>query len=111
MRNRYNYLRGYEFDCAKAASRFDEDPNSLAMDHLLTLTVDTIPRGAYMRVGSGHRQEGDGDGKRQFIFVLDAADDKETLEKKPLRVEDLDPMFRQATEVVLSGPYIYISDD
>jgi hypothetical protein len=109
MRSKFNYLRGFEFDCIKAASSFGEDPNSTGMDHLLIITVRTLPREAYMRVGSGHRLEGDG--KRQFIFVLDGADDKESLEKKPFMFEELDPMFKQATEIVLSGPFIYVSDD
>jgi len=108
MRNKYNYLKGYEFDSIKAASNFDARPNSQGMDHILAITVDTIPREAYIRVGSGHRLEG---GKRQFVFVLDRADDKESLEKKPFVFEELDPMFRQATEMVLSGPFVYVSDD
>ena len=108
MRDRYNYFKGYEFDCIKAASNFDVKPNSPGMDHILTLTVDIIPREAYIRVGCGHRLEG---GQRQFVFVLDVADDKESLEKEPFVFEELDPMFRQATEKVLSGPFIYVSDD
>jgi hypothetical protein len=49
MRVKYNYLKGYEFDRVKAAStNFDEEPNSQGIDHILTLTVDTIPRHAYM---------------------------------------------------------------
>jgi len=62
-----------------------------------------------MRAGSGHRL--DGDGKWQFVFVLDGADTKESLEKKPFVFEELDPMFKQATDMVLSGPFIYVSDD
>ncbi|KIM92225.1 hypothetical protein PILCRDRAFT_810256 [Piloderma croceum F 1598] len=110
MRCRYNFLKGYEFDSVKAASNFDEKPNSPGMDQLLTITVDTIPQERRISgLGSGHRLEGDG--KRRFIFVLDGADDKESLEKKPLVIEELDPMIRQATELVLSGPFIYVSDD
>ena len=109
MRVKYNYLKGYEFDRIKAASNFDEEPNSQGIDHVLALTVDTIPRQAYMTVGCGHRI--DGDGKRRFIFVLDGADDKESLEKRPLVLEKLDLMFKQATETVLSGPFVYVSDD
>ena len=109
MRSKYRYLKGCEFDSIKAASNFDEMPNSPGMDQLLTITVDTIPREVYTRVGSGHRLEGDA--KRRFIFVLDGADDKESLEKKPSVFSKLDPMFKQATEMVLSGPFIYISDD
>ena len=66
-------------------SSFGEDPNSTGMDPLLIITG----------VGSGHRLEGDG--KRQFIFVLGVADDKESLEKKAFMFEELDPMFKQAT--------------
>jgi hypothetical protein len=109
MRRRYNYLKGYEFDNLKAASHFDPKPSPQAMENILTTTVDTIPREAYMRVGCGHRPEGDG--KRLFIFVLDGADDKESLENKPIVFEKLDPMFQQATQWVLSGPFIYVSDD
>ena len=43
--------------------------------------------------------------------MLDGADDKECLEKKPFAFEVLDSMFKQATEMVLSGPSIYVSDD
>ena len=68
-------IKGYEFDSIKAASNFDEMPNSPGMDHLLTITVDAIASEAYMRVGSGHRLEGDA--KRRFIFVLDESNDKQ----------------------------------
>ena len=94
MRCRYNFLKGYEFDGVKAASNFDEKPNSPGMDQFFTITVDTIPREAYIRVGSGHQLEGDG--MRRFIFVLDGADDKESLEKKPLVIEELNPMESSA---------------
>ena len=43
--------------------------------------------------------------------MLDRADDKESLEKRPLVFKKLDLMFKQATETVLSGPYVYVSDD
>jgi len=46
-----------------------------------------------------------------FIFVLDAADDLETLQNKPFIYEDLDMMFKQATEKVLSGLFVYVSED
>src|SRR4051794_1009977 len=104
MRVKYNYLKGYKFDDIKAASNFDKEIN-----HILVLTVDTIPRQAYMTVGYGHRL--DGDGQWRFIFVLDGADDLETLEKRPFAFEELDVMFKQATEKVLSRPFVYISDD
>lgn len=109
MRVKYNYLKGFEFDDIKVASNFDKKLDFQEIDHILVLTVQTIPRQAYMTVGYGHRL--DGDGQRRFIFVLDGADDLETLRKKPFAFEELDVMFKQATEKVLSGPFVYISDD
>jgi len=83
MTRRYNFLKGYEFDNVKAASNFDEKPsNSLGIGPAPHNHGGYHSREAYLRVGSGHRLEGDG--KRRFIFVLDGADDKESLEKKPL---------------------------
>jgi len=76
---------------------------------ITALMVDMIPCQAYMTVGCRHWV--DGDDKRRFIFVLDRADDKESLEKRPLVFKKLDLMFKQATETVLSGPYVYVSDD
>ena len=109
MRVKCRYLKGYEFDHIKAASNFDEELDLQEIDHILVLTVEAIPRHAYMTVGYGHRL--DGDGQRRFIFVLDGADDLETLEKKPLSLNDLDVRFKQATEKVLSGPFVYVSDE
>ena len=44
-------------------------------------------------------------------IVLDMADDKNILEKRPFVFENLDPMLKQAAEWVLNGPFIYVSDD
>ena len=109
MRAKSNYLKGYEFDELKAASNFNEELTLPSMDHNLALTVQTLPRESYMRVGCGHRVGGDG--ALRFIFVLDGADDLETLQNKPFIYEDLDTMFKQATEKVLSGPFVYVSED
>jgi hypothetical protein len=109
MRVKYHYLKGYEFDDIKAASNFGQELDLQEIDHILVLTVETIPRQAYMTVG--YRHQLDGDGQRRFIFVLDGADDLETLEKRPFSFKELDTMFQQATEKVLSGPFVYVSDD
>lgn len=109
MRVKFNYLKGYEFDESKAASHFNEELTLQSIDRNIAITVQTLPREAYLRVGCGHRVGGDG--MLRFIFVLDAADDLETLENKPFVFEELDSMFKQATELVLSGPFVYVSED
>ena len=96
------FIKGFKLDHEKLRRYFPKKPDESELDWELKwfdIIIQNIPRDAYIELETS----AECDDEVAIVIVLDKGDDRERLEKEPIRIEDIeDWMFAQIAENLLT---------